>query len=117
MKRIPPAVIYTILRLLTFFVPLAILLLLGFNEWFSAIVAALIGFAISLIFLRRPREQVAVAIHNKRTGADAGPHETPTDEEAEDEVIEHSEHPQHPEPDAAQNAEHSDHVDGDATSR
>ncbi|PFG29401.1 DUF4229 domain-containing protein [Paramicrobacterium agarici] len=91
MKRIPPAVTYTILRLLTFFVPLAILLLLGFNEWFSAIVAALIGFAVSLIFLRRSRDQVSEAIHSKRTGADAAkPHETPTDEEAEDDVVDHA---------------------------
>ncbi|MCW4456943.1 DUF4229 domain-containing protein [Microbacterium sp. MPKO10] len=90
MKRIPPALTYTILRLLAFIVPLVILLFLGFNEWFSAIIAAIIGFAFSLIFLQRSRERVAVAIHDRRTGADAAePHETPTDEEAEDDVIEH----------------------------
>lgn len=90
MKRIPPALTYTVLRLLTFIVPLAILLLLGFNEWFSAIIAAIIGFAFSLIFLQRSRAQVSTAIHNKRTGADADePHEVPTDEEAEDDVVDH----------------------------
>ncbi|QPZ38830.1 DUF4229 domain-containing protein [Paramicrobacterium chengjingii] len=112
MKRIPAAVTYTVLRLLTFIVPLAILLLLGFNEWFSAIVAALIGFAISLIFLRHPREQVAVAIHNKRTGADSDkPHETPTDEEAEDDVVEHSASAQHT--DAHENHDDAHHSDDD----
>lgn len=90
-KRIPPAVTYTILRLLTFFVPLAILLLLGFNEWFSAIIAALIGFAVSLVFLRRSREQVATAIYRKRTGADEPTHDGSSDEDVEDDIVEHAE--------------------------
>lgn len=90
-KRIPPAVTYTILRLLTFFVPLAILLLLGFNEWFSAIIAALIGFAVSLVFLRRSREQVATAIYRKRTGANEPPHDGSSDEDVEDDIVEHAE--------------------------
>ncbi|MEJ3405431.1 DUF4229 domain-containing protein [Rathayibacter sp. YIM 133350] len=77
-------VAFTVLRLLAFFVPLAVLLLLNVNPWVSALVAAVVGFCISYIFLRRPREQVAGAIYERRH------RETPLvhpDDETEDAAI------------------------------
>ena len=53
MKRIPSWITYTVLRLLVFAVPLAILLLFGVVWWFSVIAAALIGLCLSYIFLTR----------------------------------------------------------------
>ncbi|SEB47610.1 Protein of unknown function [Paramicrobacterium humi] len=84
MSRIPPAVSYTVLRLLAFIVPLVILLLLGFNEWYSAIIAALVGFAVSLIFLRRSREKVSHSLYEKRHGTPEHHPDAPSDEDVED---------------------------------
>lgn len=57
---------FTLLRLAAFFVPLAVLLLVGINPWLSALLAAVIGLCVSYIFFRRPREQVATAIYDRR---------------------------------------------------
>jgi hypothetical protein len=59
-------VLYTVLRLLAFFVPFAILMLAGVDGWVAAVVAALFGLAFSYIFLRRPREKVALSIYDAR---------------------------------------------------
>ncbi|MET0724888.1 MAG: DUF4229 domain-containing protein [Leifsonia sp.] len=77
-------VMYTVLRLLAFFVPFAILMLAGIEGWISALVAAVFGLAFSYIFLRRPREKVASSIY------DARHRETPVvhpDDESEDAAI------------------------------
>ena len=55
--KVRSALVYTVLRLLAFFVPFAILMLFPvFRElyWLAAIFAALIGLSLSLLFLRRP---------------------------------------------------------------
>lgn len=59
---------YTVLRLLAFAVPLALLLLLGFEPWIAAVLAAIIGLSLSYIVLRRPREQVASNLYDRRHG-------------------------------------------------
>ncbi|KQQ92972.1 hypothetical protein ASF62_14430 [Leifsonia sp. Leaf325] len=59
-------VTYTVLRLLAFFVPFAVLMLVNVPWYVSAIVAALFGLAFSYIFLRRPREKVATSIYESR---------------------------------------------------
>lgn len=79
-KRIPPVVYYTVLRLLTFAVPLAVLLLLGIEPWIATILAALIGLSVSYIFLRRHREAVSRDLYELRHGTK----ESPADENAED---------------------------------
>ncbi|PWC04615.1 DUF4229 domain-containing protein [Mycetocola zhujimingii] len=81
MKRIPPVVTYTVLRLLAFAVPLALLLFLGFEPWVATVLAAIIGLSLSYIFLRQPREQVAAELYDRRHG-----NRTPVtaDEDAED---------------------------------
>lgn len=81
--RARSALVYTVLRLLAFLVPLGILLLFPvFQElpWLAAIFAALIGFSLSLLFLRRPLENVTGGLAarraergttGRRTGAEA----------------------------------------------
>lgn len=90
--RARSALVYTALRLLAFLVPLGILLLFPvFQElpWLAAVFAALIGLSLSLLFLRRPLDQVtgglaerrvARATEGRRSGAEA-------DADAEDTVV------------------------------
>ncbi|MET4640022.1 DUF4229 domain-containing protein [Mycetocola sp. 2940] len=82
MKRIPPVVTYSVLRLLTFAVPLTVLLLLGIEPWIATILAALIGLSVSYIFLRTPREAVSRDLYELRHGAKP----VAADESAEDAV-------------------------------
>lgn len=66
MKRIPSWLTYTVLRLLVFAVPLAVLLLVGLVWWASVIAAALIGLCLSYIFLSRPRNAVSSDLYTAR---------------------------------------------------
>lgn len=71
-KRIPSWLTYTVLRLLVFAVPLAILLLVGVVWWLAVIAAALIGLCLSYIFLSRPRNAVSsdlYAVRHRETPA------------------------------------------------
>ncbi|QMU96201.1 DUF4229 domain-containing protein [Microbacterium esteraromaticum] len=82
--KLPPLLVYTVLRLLAFAVPLGILWLFPvFREywWLAALFAALIGMSISLLFLRAPLSQASREIYAKRTRA-----RDTTDEDAEDTV-------------------------------
>lgn len=76
------ALIYTVLRLLAFLVPFGILMLFPiFREQYilAAVFAALIGLSLSLIFLRRPLDDVSAGLAARREGL--GPQ---TDEDIED---------------------------------
>jgi hypothetical protein len=75
-------VYYTVLRLLTFAVPLAVLMLLGITPWIATILAALIGLSVSYIFLQRPREAVSRDLYDLRHGT----RKKAADENAEDAV-------------------------------
>jgi len=80
--KLPPLLVYTVLRLLAFVVPLGILWLFPvFREywWLAALFAALIGMSISLLFLRAPLSRASREIYAKRN-RDRGQ----TDEDAED---------------------------------
>jgi hypothetical protein len=84
-NRIPPVVKYTVLRLLAFIVPLALLLLLTpLQGWVSAVVAAIVGLCVSYIFLRTPRDTVATELYERRHGEKPVPH---ADEDSEDAVL------------------------------
>jgi predicted membrane metal-binding protein len=73
---------FSLLRLGIFAVVLAILLLiLPVPPWVSTIVAALIAFCISFIFLSRPRAQLAVQLDRMRRGEANG---AVADDDAED---------------------------------
>lgn len=67
--RIRSVITYTVLRLLAFLVPFALLMLLPiFQElwWLAAIFAALIGLSLSLIFLRVPLSGVSQTVHDRQ---------------------------------------------------
>jgi hypothetical protein len=65
-KRIPPWITYTVLRLLVFAIPLAVLLALGIDWWIAVVAAALIGLCLSYIFLSRPRNAVSTDLYRVR---------------------------------------------------
>jgi len=71
-KNRAPFLVYTVLRLLAFLVPLGILWLFFpiFREfwWLAAIFAALIGVSISLIFLRAPLTDASAVLVERRKG-------------------------------------------------
>ena len=69
--KLPPLLVYTVLRLLAFVVPLGILWLFPvFREywWLAALFAALIGMSISFLFLRKPLSDASSDIHQRRSG-------------------------------------------------
>lgn len=84
MKKLPPLLVYTVLRLLAFLVPLAIMWLFFpiFREywWLSALFAALIGMSISLLFLRAPLSDASRDLHERRSTRT----QRPSDEDVED---------------------------------
>ena len=82
-----PILVYTVLRLLAFLVPLAILWLFFpiFREfwWLAAIFSALIGVSISLLFLREPLTDASTRIHERRQSR-AGQADADTEDDALD---------------------------------
>jgi uncharacterized protein involved in exopolysaccharide biosynthesis len=87
-KKPAPLLVYTVLRLLAFLVPLAILWFFFpiFREfwWLAAIFAALIGMSISMLFLRTPLTDASARIQERRSGRSAGEQ---ADADAEDAVV------------------------------
>ncbi len=69
----PPLLVYTVLRLLAFLVPLALMLLFLpiFRQywWIAVIFATLIGLSLSMIFLRAPLSAASRSIFEKRASA------------------------------------------------
>ncbi len=60
-----PWLSYSLIRLGLFFGPFLLLLVLGFNPFYSAIIAASLSFAISLIFLDRQRRAMSAVVSAK----------------------------------------------------
>ncbi len=63
------ALVYTVLRLLAFLVPFGILMLFPVMReyyWLAAIFAALIGLSLSVIFLRKPLNDVSAGLAERR---------------------------------------------------
>ena len=60
-----PWLLYTLIRLGMFFGLFFILLLLDFNPYFSAIIAAAISFALSLLVLDRQRDALSEQVAKK----------------------------------------------------
>ena len=68
------ALVYTALRLLAFLVPFGILMLFPVMQqyyWLAAIFAALIGLSLSLLFLRKPLDEVSAGLAERRAQAKA----------------------------------------------
>ena len=77
------ALVYTALRLLAFLVPFGILMLFPVMQqyyWLAAIFAALIGLSLSLLFLRKPLDEVSAGLAERRAQAKAAA----SDERVED---------------------------------
>ena len=77
------AIVYSVLRLLAFLVPFGILMLFPIMReyyWLAAIFAALIGLSLSILFLRKPLDDVTSGLAERRAQARAAA----SDEEAED---------------------------------
>jgi hypothetical protein len=67
--RARSALVYALLRLLAFFVPFAIMMLfpvLREQYWLAAVFAALIGLSLSMLFLRRPLDEVSISMAERR---------------------------------------------------
>ncbi|MFT4229970.1 MAG: DUF4229 domain-containing protein [Microbacterium sp.] len=81
--KLPPALVYSVLRLLAFLVPFGLLMLLPiFRQfyWLAAIFAALIGLSLSMLFLRRPLDRISADLAARRAARRAAA----SDEEIED---------------------------------
>jgi uncharacterized protein involved in exopolysaccharide biosynthesis len=87
-KKPAPFLVYTVLRLLAFLVPLAILWFFFpiFREywWLAAIFAALIGMSISMLFLRTPLTDASARLAERRESRSSG---SQADADAEDQAI------------------------------
>ena len=66
MKFLPPWLYYSVLRVLMFVIPLAILLSLGLWPWASAVIAALVGLCLSYLLLGKSRASVARDLYHAR---------------------------------------------------
>jgi hypothetical protein len=78
--RARSALVYTVLRLAAFLVPFGLMMLLPVMRefyWLSAIFAALIGLSLSMLFLRRPLDDLSSDMAARRT-------RKVTDEDVED---------------------------------
>lgn len=58
-------VLFTVLRLAAFAVPLTALLWLGFDWWWAAILAAIVGVCVSFLALNAMRESIAIDLAKK----------------------------------------------------
>jgi hypothetical protein len=65
-----PWITYTLTRLGLFFGVFIVLALIGFNPYFSAIIAAVVSFSISLVFLDKQRKAMSENLH-KTSSKDA----------------------------------------------
>ena len=85
------ALVYTVLRLLAFLVPFGLLMLLPVMQryyWLAAIFAALIGLSLSMLFLRRPLDQMTSGLAERRTRTTQ---KAARDEDVEDAAVETNE--------------------------
>ena len=74
-----PWIKYTLLRIGLFGAVLALLLVIGLDWWWAAIVASIIAMTVSYIFFSSLRDAVALDLHARRTRPDVDP-----DADAED---------------------------------
>ena len=59
-------ILYSLIRVGVFAIALAALALVGVNVFVAAIIAAIIGFCVSYLFLRKQREAVSTSIDHLR---------------------------------------------------
>ena len=81
------ALVYTVLRLLAFLVPFGILMLFPIMReyyWLAAIFAALIGLSLSVLFLRKPLDDISAGLAERRAAAKAPVSDEAIEDEAAD---------------------------------
>lgn len=88
----PPILVYSVLRLLAFLVPLAVMWLffpiMREYWWLTAIFAALIGMSLSILFLRNPLSGASADIYERREARGARTQSAAAqDAEAEDSAL------------------------------
>ncbi|AZS37937.1 hypothetical protein CVS47_02587 [Microbacterium lemovicicum] len=69
MVKLPPVLVFTVLRLLAFLVPFGVMMLFPvFRDlyWLAAVFAALIGLSLSVIFFRKPLAAVSEQVERRR---------------------------------------------------
>jgi L-lactate permease len=81
-----PWITYSLVRFLLFAGVLALLLVLNVNPFLAAIIAAVIGFAASYLFLRGMRERVATDLAARR-GTTEKPAKPTQDDDEEDRAL------------------------------
>jgi hypothetical protein len=81
-------ILFSLIRVGTFAAALAVLMLLGVNVIVAAIGAAVIGFCVSYIFLRKQREAVSSSIAHLRSTKDRD-----RDNELENEALDRFDEP------------------------
>lgn len=88
--KFPPLLVYSVLRLLAFLVPLGILWFFFpiFREYWllAALFSALIGVSLSLLFLREPLSASSRKIHDRRAARET----EIRDEDIEDSIADHA---------------------------
>ena len=104
MKTVPVWVYYSVIRVLLFVVPLAVLLALRIEPWLAALFAAIIGLCVSYLLLRRPREGLA---HNLYAARHRDTSRVGVDAESEDAAIRRLE--------SAESAESAERTEGRTT--
>jgi hypothetical protein len=87
-------IIYSVLRLALFLVPFLILFGIGkalpgtkLTWYVAALLAAVIGFALSMVVLRRQRDAVSIAVAEWREGKNIVPPTNGYDEDEEDRLV------------------------------
>lgn len=68
-KRTRPWLYYSIFRVTIFVVIFAVLMLLSVNPWIATTAAAILALCLSYIFLKGPRDAVALDIYARRHGS------------------------------------------------
>lgn len=90
--KLPPILVYSVLRLLAFLVPLGIMCLFPIMRdywWLTAIFAALIGASLSILFLRKPLSGASADLYERRGARGPRTHTTEAqDAAAEDAALE-----------------------------
>jgi hypothetical protein len=76
-----PWLSYTLIRLGLFFGIFWILLAIEFNPFFSAIIAAVVSFSISLLFLDKQRNALSESVSKKLSRDKAGSYADPESDE------------------------------------
>ncbi|MFB2586394.1 DUF4229 domain-containing protein [Herbiconiux liukaitaii] len=86
--------VYTLIRVGIFAAVLALLLVLQITPWLAAVIAALISLCISIIVLRKPRDEASRSLYEARANRGQAQSTKPAaaseDEDVEDTAIDRS---------------------------